>query len=152
MPNHHILVVICDLSDKPRGIGRETAECLVVFEIVMHKAELASELVAVRRLAWATRRKHTLASSGKERTAQAHALDLVAPWQPSTRSSPTKAADVVIQQAGHGPGLGAEGNLAAPLDLQVSALGQDLLGLLVLASAAQPFRAYEESSSHVTRP
>lgn len=49
-----------------------------------------------------------LRATGEERTAQAH---VVALWQASTRSSPTKAAGVVIQQAGHGAGLGAKETL-----------------------------------------
>src|SRR5207302_1355689 len=97
------------------------------------------------------RRKHALAGGGQARAAQAYALDLVAPRQSRPRSSSAKAASVVIEQTGHSPSLGAEGILVPSLDVQVSALGQDLPGLLVLASDAQPIRADEESRPRMLR-
>src|SRR5207302_3810021 len=72
-------------------------------------------------------------------------------WQSRPRSSSAKAASVVIEQTGHSPSLGAEGILVPSLDVQVSALGQDLPGLLVLASDAQPIRADEESRPRMLR-
>jgi transposase len=53
-----------------------------------------------------------LRAAGKRERLKHMRWTLFAPWQPSTRSSPTDAAGVVIQQAGHRPGLGAEGSLA----------------------------------------
>ena len=53
----------------------------------------------------------TGSGEGDGAAAQAYALAVVAPGQSGTRASPAKAGGAVGQQAGHGPGLGVEGNL-----------------------------------------
>ncbi len=73
-------------------------------------------------------RKHTLAGGEPAEGAapQAHALAATAPGQPSPRAGAKEAPRSAGQQAGHGPGLGVEGNLLPFLGLQIRDLGESL--------------------------
>src|ERR1019366_959100 len=57
---------------------------------------------------------------------QAPALAVAAPGQPSPLAGATKTQRAAGQQAGHGTGLGAQGNLLPFLGLQIPDLGGSL--------------------------
>jgi len=94
--------------------------------------------------------EHPVAGRGQGSGAatQAHALDVVAPWQSGTGASPAKTAGAAGQQTGDGTGLGPEGDVSTSVALPIPALGQNFSRLLVCPGYAQPLGAHEESGSH----
>ena len=76
--------------------------------------------------------------------AQAYALAPVAPGQRGSRARPAKAERSADQQAGDGPGVGAERNLRSFLELPIRLLGRGFSSGLVRPSDAQPSGAMKK--------
>ena len=81
------------------------------------------------------------------REAQEDALETAAQRQPGARAGQTPALRPAPEQAGHRPGLDAQGNLPRLLALPLADLGQRLSGRLDDPRPAQPPGADEESGA-----